>query len=87
VNKIAAVYRMKKQRKIFLELRAKAIKMQANIRYFLTMANYLKYKNCREAALFVFEKGWQKLQDKKAVLIQKHWKGYLTRRKFKVVME
>lgn len=54
VNKIAAVYRMKKQRKIFLELRAKAIKIQANIRYFLTMANYIKYKNCREAILYVF---------------------------------
>ena len=44
---------MKKQRKIYLQLRAKAMKIQANIRYFLTMANYIKFKNCRDAALFV----------------------------------
>lgn len=78
---------MKKQRYAFLQIKTKVITIQANIRFFLTMAQYLKEKNCREAALYIFEEGWKKIQDQKAVLIQKSWKGYVIRRKFTAIME
>ena len=42
VTKIAAFYRMRKQRRKFLDIRAKAIKVQANIRFFLSMAAYFR---------------------------------------------
>jgi hypothetical protein len=78
---------MKKQRHLFLEIRQKAIKIQANMRFFLTMAQYIKEKNCRDAALFIFECGWKEIQNRKAILIQKTWKGYKVRRMFTKVME
>jgi hypothetical protein len=42
---------MKKQRQIFLKIRQQATKIQANIRFFLTMAQYFREKNCRETAI------------------------------------
>ena len=47
VSKIAAYYRMVKQRAIYLKIRHNTIKIQANIRFFLTMAAYFRAKNCR----------------------------------------
>lgn len=87
VTKIAAYYRMKKERRRFLDIREKTIKIQANIRFMLTMAAYFRFKNCREVAVEVFEAGWRQIQHNKAVLIQKSWKGYTVRRRFHQVME
>jgi hypothetical protein len=78
---------MKKQRSAFLKIKEQAIKLQANIRFFLTMAHYIKEKNCREAAIYIFERGWLEVQNRKAVLIQKTWKGYKVRRMFTKIME
>ncbi len=52
---------MRKQRRKFLEIRQNAIKLQANVRFFLTMAAYFRLKNCREAAQAIFEAGWKKI--------------------------
>lgn len=87
VTRIAAYYRMKKERSKFLDIRRKTIKVQANIRFMLTMAAYFRFKNCREIAYELFEAGWKQIQYHKAVLIQKAWKGYSVRRRFKQVME
>jgi hypothetical protein len=77
---------MKKQRAAFLKIKSQVVSIQANIRFFMTMAQYFKEKNCREAAIFIFEEGWKKIQDQKVILIQKRWKGYVVRRKFKSIM-
>jgi hypothetical protein len=61
VTKISAYLRMKKQRGIFLNIKRQAVRVQANIRFFLTMAQYIKEKNCREVALHLFELGWKKI--------------------------
>lgn len=42
VTKIAAYYRMRKQRRKFLKIRAQAIKLQANIRFYLAMAAFIR---------------------------------------------
>jgi len=35
----------------------------------------------------IFELSWLKLQNQKAVAIQKSWKGFLIRKKFRIVIE
>jgi hypothetical protein len=84
---IVSVLRMKKQRRAFLKTREQVIKVQANIRFFLNMAKYFRIKNCQEVAMNIFEKGWVKVQNSKAVYIQKCWKGYTVRRRLRLVME
>lgn len=42
VTKISAQWKMYKQRKIYLEIRKKAISLQANVRFFISMGRYLK---------------------------------------------
>lgn len=54
VTRIAAFFKMKKERRKFLETRQKIIKVQANIRFFLAMAAYIREKNCKEIALHIF---------------------------------
>ena len=46
VTKISSVYKMKIQRRIFLQTRSKAIAIQKNIRFYLSMCNFIKIKNC-----------------------------------------
>ena len=50
------------------------------------MAAYFRLKNCREVTQYIFERAWKNIEDKKAIMIQKHWKGYKVRIKFKKVM-
>lgn len=49
--KILAYLRMKKCRMAFLKVKRNAIKVQANIRFFLSMSQYFKQKNCRDVVL------------------------------------
>lgn len=86
MSKIAANYRMIKQRAIFIKIKQSTIKIQKNIRFYLTMAAYFRLKNCREVTQYIFERAWKNIEDKKAIMIQKQWKGYKVRIKFKKVM-
>jgi len=77
---------MIKQRAIFRKIKQNTIKIQKNIRFYLTMAAYFRLKNCREVTQYIFERAWKQIEDQKANMIQKHWKGYKVRTKFKKVM-
>jgi hypothetical protein len=86
VTRLSAFYRMNKQRRKFLKIRSQAIAVQANIRFFLSMAAFIRLKHCREVAYHLFEQGWLKVENAKASMIQKHWKGYQVRRRYKKIM-
>ena len=87
VTKIAAFFKMKRERRKFLASKSKVIKLQSKVRFFINMASYVKERNCREVANYIFECGWMKVQHRQAIMIQKTWKGYTVRRTFKKVME
>ena len=54
VSKIAANYRMIKQRAIFKKIKENTIKIQKNIRFYLSMAAYFRLKNCRQTTQIIF---------------------------------
>ena len=78
---------MKKCRMAFLKIKRNAIKIQANIRFFLTMSQYFKQKNCREVVLEILQGSWNVISHKKVILIQALWRGFITRKKYKKVLE
>lgn len=57
--------------------------IQSNVRLFLTMGKILRERQCRRWVIGVFEKGWETIERKKAILIQKLWKGFSVRKKFR----
>lgn len=85
--KIIAYLRMKKCRMAFLKIKQNAIKIQANIRFFLTMSQYFKQKNCRDVVLEILQESWNTISHKKAIIIQGLYRGYITRKKYKKVLE
>jgi hypothetical protein len=87
VNRLHSVIKMKKQRALYLAIRQKIIKVQANIRFFLSMAKYFREKNCRDVAYILLDKAWGVIMNHKAILIQKAWKGFSVRQKYKRVFE
>ncbi len=50
---------------------------------FLTVKKFAKLKNCREIVTTLFEKSWTKIVNSNALRIQKNWKGFLTRKRYK----
>lgn len=46
VNTITSIYKMRKQRKIYLETKKKILKIQSNIRFFLKMGHFIRLKFC-----------------------------------------
>ena len=62
VTRISAFYRMRKQRRKYLKVRNDAIRLQANIRFFLSMAAFMRYKNCKAIADYLFETGWKEIE-------------------------
>ena len=61
VTRISAFYRMRRERKKFLKVRKDTIRLQANIRFFLSMAAFIRFKHCRQVASEIFEEGWKKI--------------------------
>ena len=78
---------MKKCRMAFLKIKRNAIKIQANIRFFLTMSQYFKQKNCREVVLEILQGSWNVISHKKVILIQALWRGFIKKKKYKKVLE
>ena len=87
VTRLSAFWRMRKERKKYLKIRSQAILLQANVRFFLGMAAFIRFKHCREITNNLFEEGWRKIEETKAIMIQKHWKGYVVRRRYKECLE
>ena len=83
VTRLTAFYRMRRERRKYLKTKADVIRLQANTRYFLAMAAFIRFKHCRDIAHLFFEQGWRKIEETKAIMIQKHWKGYVVRRRYK----
>ena len=86
VTKLSAFYRMRKQRRKYLKIRNQIIKVQSNLRFFLSMAAFIRFKHCRDIAYNFFEAGWKEVENQKARMIQKHWKGFLVKRRYDKVM-
>ena len=55
VTRISAFYRMRKQRRKYLKIKEDAIRLQANMRFFLSMASFIRFKHCRDISSFFFE--------------------------------
>jgi hypothetical protein len=51
------------------------------------MAAFIRLRHCREVAYHLFEQGWHQIENEKARLIQKAYKGYVVRRRYHKVME
>ena len=52
---------MRKQRRKFLKIKGDATKLQANIRFFLGMAAFIRLRHCREVAYHLFEESWHNI--------------------------
>ncbi len=87
VTKIAAFWRMKRQRRIYLQSKQQILSIQSNVRLFLTMGRILRHRYCFKMVKEFFERAWKVVENNKAILIQKVWKGCLIRRQFRVSIE
>lgn len=83
VTYISAYRKMRKQRKIFLQIKKNILKMQCNVRTFLAYKSFEKEKVCKSFVTYLFNASWKILENNKAVIIQKSWKGYIVRKKLK----
>lgn len=78
---------MKMQRKKYLKIRQEIRQIQSNVRLYLTMGKIFRHRYCQKLVVGLFETCWRVLQEKKAILIQKVWKGYMVRKRFKQAIE
>lgn len=72
-------WRMVVQRRKYLKMRQEAIHLQACVRMYLTTVKFYKQKFIKQIILDLQEKGWREIQNKKAIEIQRHVRGWLTR--------
>ena len=84
--KIMSYMRMRKQRRWFLDIRDKTKMVQSNIRTFLLMGHVYKEKVCRSLLGSVLNSAWLTIIDKKALMIQRNWKGYKVRKQFQEII-
>ena len=84
--KIMSFLRMRKQRRAFLMLRQKIKKLQTNIRTFLLIKKVYKEKLCRSLLSSYLNDAWDKIINQKALIIQRNYKGYQIRRKFREII-
>ena len=82
VTKISAFYKMKKQRRLFLQTKAKAVRLQANFRAYIAMGKYFKEKYVRNIVKGFYERAWKVIEEKSAALIQRTYRGYKVRKTF-----
>lgn len=47
------------------------------------MGKILRERQCRRWVIGVFEKSWDTIKQKKAIVIQKLWKGFSVRKRFR----
>lgn len=87
VTKISSYLKMKKQRKAYLERRRNIIRLQNNIRTFLSMRYFYKEKVCFSIVSGVLASCWDIVENKKALLIQRTWKGCKVRRQFREILK
>ena len=78
--------RMRKQRKAFLMMRNNVRKIQANIRTFLLLKKVYKEKICRSILSSYLNNAWETIINKKALVIQRTYKGYRVRKQFQQII-
>lgn len=77
---------MKRQRVWFLDMKKKLLKVQANIRNYLLMNKFFKQRTCLNIFKSIFNSSWETIRERKAILIQKNWKGYKIRKGFQEIL-
>ena len=85
-RKIISFMRMRKQRKAFLDMRKSIKKVQANVRTFLLIKKVYKEKLCRSLLSSYLTEAWETIINRKALMIQRNYKGYRVRKQFQEII-
>ena len=80
---IGTWWRKVRARKIFHKKRQQAVMLQSNVRRFLSLSKFAKVRLISSMFNHILDESWEKIQDEKATLIKKTYKGWLTRVRFK----
>ena len=76
---IGKTWRMVLQRRKYLKIKQQAVHLQACVRMYLTTVKFYKQKMFKQIILELFEKAWRQVEHRKAIEIQRHVRGWLTR--------